>query len=294
MSKKKQKNKTEKSALEKCFGDLRKYHFFLVKSKLCFYSFALQLNKQLGCTLSYSGTFSPTVTSENKKFTPIVLSTENPTIEPSLEDNSVNAIFCFLYSQIPDVNKGSIYVVENKTTDYDQIFFNTLKKISKHNLNKPSFFKEECYLLGNESKFSVIWKFSNDKKCSVSDSYDYIIIVSHDKDSHDMVNPFLHLLESSKLYSITNIYEYIKPYIPSEWVKGDPIKKREKKNAISYLLELCQTIEIKKNDFEMAGNKKRLGNKEIPAINQIFVTPFKNVQIEEEYISLLSKDSTFE
>ena len=260
--------------LNSYFGESKRYHFFLVKSDLDFYPFALQLNKQLSCSLSYSGAFSP--------------------CEDSLSENSLKAVFCFLSSPIHETNKGNIFVIENKTTNYNQEFFDKSKQTDKYGLHPLSLFKEYYYLFGNNSP--VFWKFPNKMISPVKESYDYVIIVSHDKKSETVGN-LLNLIKNSRLYSVTDIYEDVKPYINNNRTEEQPAKKRGKrKDAIDFLLELCQIVEITKNDFKIECVEKLLGKiHEIPIENQTFPFPFKMpLQIEEKYISLLSKDSTFE
>ena len=272
MNKKKAENNNK--TLGCYFGKSKKYHFFLVKSDLDFYPFASQLNRQLFCSLSYSGAFSP--------------------CEDSSIEKSLNAVFCFLSSPISENNKGNIFVIENKTTNYNQDFFNKSKQTDKYGLQPLSLFKEYYYLFGN--KPPVFWKFPNKMKSSVKEAYDYIIIVSHDK-KNDTVNNLLNLIKNSRLYSITDIYEDVKPYIKSIQTEEQSAKKRGKrKDAIDFLLELCQIVEIKKNNFEAKCVGKLLGKiQKIPRKNLVFSFPFKMpLQIEEKYISFLKKDSTFE
>jgi len=274
MVKKKLKYSNVTLTLDSYLGESKRYHFFFVKSDLDFYPFALQLNKQLSCSLSYSGAFSPV-------------------------EDSLKAVFCFLASPILGVNKGDVFVVENKTINYDQKFFDEYRKENKPVFQTLTLFKEYCYLFG--SKSPVLWKFPNKMETSMKEFYDYIIIISHDKENY-LVNDFLENIKNTRLYSVTDIYKDIEPYIYHNLKEGQPAKKRKgKKNAIDFLLELCQIVEITRNDFEAECMKKLLGNKdiikEIPQKNQTFPLPDEikmPVQIEKDHIISLSKDITFE
>ena len=274
MAKKKSENYRKELLFESYFGESKRYHFFLVKSRLDFYPFALQLNKQLSCALSYSGVFSPC---------------ETPSPVESPFDDSPEAVFGILSSPILGVNKGNIYVIENKTTHYNHEFFNKFKQKNNRETQILHLFKERYYLFGN--KPPVVWKLPNAMKISVKDFFDYIIIVSHDKEN-GMVDNLLNMIQHSRLYSVKDIGGEVKTYL-HEKQKGE---KKGKKNAIDFLLELCQIVEIKKNDFEVECTKKLLGEiKSIPPKNQTFIFPFDvPVQIEDEYISLLNKDISFE
>ena len=274
MAKKKSKNSNVTLTLGHYLGESKRYHFFLVKSDLDFYPFALQLNKQLFCSLSYSGTFSPV-------------------------EDSLKAVFCFLSSPISCVNKGDIFVIENKTSNYDQKNFHESKKDSKYGFQTLALFKEYYYLFG--SKPPALWKFPSKMKTSVKEFYDYIMIISHDKENY-IINDLLENIKNNRLYSVTDIYKDIEPHLHHDLDKEKPAKKKKgKKDAIDFLLELCQIVEITKNDFETECMEKLLGDKdtlkEIPKKNQTFPLPDEikmPVQIEKRHIISLSKDITFE
>ncbi len=258
------------------FGKSKRYHFFLIKSPLDFYPFALLLNRHLHCSLAYRGSFCP--------------------------EKELNAVFSFLSSPIVGINQGNIAVIENKTTNYNSGFLNKSKNEAKLNFQTLTLFKEYFYLLGNSS--SVFLKFPNKMEKPVKELYDYIMIISHEKED-ESIEDFLTTLKTHTSYSIFDLTKDIRSYImndnqektdSSENIKPKKTRKKSKRDAIDYLLELCQIVEIVGTEFEEEYAKKLLGRvKKIPDKNLIFKFQCDlPLQLENKYLTLLSKDITFE